>query len=406
MYLYAARQPILDRNKALYAYELLFRDGVKNAFPDIDGDTATTSLISGSFLGFSLDELLGDKPGFINFTLETLRKKYPALLPRQQIVVEILESETPDNVLLQECQQLKQQGYTLALDDYAHALPWQAFYPFIDIIKIDFRTTTTSTITQIKQAIADFPHIRLLAEKVETQEEYQQALDMGFSYFQGYFFSRPEMLQKKALAPTPSTLTELLYESSKADAEINKLVKLFERDVNLSYKLLRYSNSAAFRRKSEISTLRQALVTLGLPELRKFLSLLYTLQLNNKKPAILTHLSLNRAKFAEELAKIHGETDSSKAFLTGLLSLIDALLDQPMEDVMKTLPLATEIKQALINHTGILADYLKLIKLYESARWAESCEISAQLKLPIVQVSDAYFTAVQWANEQLKALAV
>lgn len=406
MYLYAARQPILDRNKALYAYELLFRDGVKNAFPDIDGDTATTSLISGSFLGFSLDELLGDKPGFINFTLKTLRKKYPALLPKQQIVVEILESETPDHVLLQECQQLKQQGYTLALDDYAHALPWQAFYPFIDIIKIDFRTTTPSAITQIKQAIAGFPHIRLLAEKVETQEEYQQALDMGFSYFQGYFFSRPEMLQKKALAPTPSTLTELLYESSKADAEINKLVRLFERDVNLSYKLLRYSNSAAFRRKSEISTLRQALVTLGLPELRKFLSLLYTLQLNNKKPAILTQLSLNRAKFAEELAKVHGETDSSKAFLTGLLSLIDALLDQPMEDVMKTLPLATEIKQALIDHTGILADYLKLIKLYESARWAESCEISAQLKLPIIQVSDAYFTAVQWANEQLKALAV
>jgi len=404
MYFYAARQPILDRNKELYAYELLFRDGLENAFPDIDGDEATSRMVEGSQFSFGLEDFLGDKPGFINFTLETLVKKYPSMLPKEQVVVEILETVQPGKRLLAECQLLKEKGYVLALDDYIHQPVWRHFYPFIDIIKIDFRDTSTDTINNIKTAIADFPHIKLLAEKVETNEEFQLALDMGFAYFQGYFFSKPEMMQSKALSPAQMTLAELLYETSKSDMDLNNITQVFQRDVNLSYKLLRYSNSAIFKRRAEIETIKQALVVLGQAELKKFLSLLFTAQVSSDKPAELMRMSMTRARFAEGLAQMHGKVDTAKAFLTGLMSLMDAILDEPIESVMNKLPLAKEIKDALVGQSGVLADYIKLIQLYETAQWQEANLAISKLQLPADQVPDAYHTAVQWANEQMKAL--
>lgn len=404
MYFYAARQPILDRNKELYAYELLFRDGLENAFPDIDGDEATSRMVEGSQLSFGLEDFLGDKPGFINFTLDTLTKKYPTMLPKEQVVVEILETIQPGKRLLAECQALKEKGYVIALDDYIHQPVWRHFYPFVDIIKIDFRSTSTDTINQIKAAIADFGHIKLLAEKVETNEEFQLAMDLGFSYFQGYFFSKPEMMQSKALSPAQMTLAELLYETSKSDMDLNKITQVFQRDVHLSYKLLRYSNSAIFKRRAEIETIKQALVVLGQVELKKFLSLLFTAQISSDKPAELMRMSMTRARFAEGLAQLHGEVDTDKAFLTGLMSLMDAILDEPIDSVMSKLPLAKEIKEALIEKKGTLADYIKLIQFYETAQWQDASTAINTLQLANDKVPDAYHTAVQWANEQMKAL--
>lgn len=404
MYFYAARQPILDRNKVLYAYELLFRDGLSNVFPEIDGDEATSRMIEGSQFSFGLEDFLDDKPGFINFTLDSLIKKYPSMLPKEQVVVEILETVQPGKRLLAECQHLKEQGYTLALDDYIHQPVWRHFYPFIDIIKIDFRSTDIATIKSIQEAIADFPHIKLLAEKVETNEEFQQALDMGFYYFQGFFFSQPEMMQTKALSPAQMTLAELLYETSKAELDLVKITNVFQRDVSLSYKLLRYSNSSIFKRRAEIETIKQALVVLGQVELKKFLSLLFTAQISSDKPAELMRMSMTRARFAEGLANIDGKVDTGKAFLTGLMSLMDAILDEPITSVMEKLPLAKEIKDALVENSGVLAEYMTLIKYYEAAQWQQANQAMSQLGIASDKVPDAYHTAVQWANEQMKAL--
>lgn len=404
MYFYAARQPILDRNKVLYAYELLFRDGLSNVFPEIDGDEATSKMIAGSQFSFGLEDFLGDKPGFINFTLDSLLKKFPSMLPKEQVVVEILETVQPGKRLLAECQHLKEQGYTLALDDYIHQPVWRHFYPYIDIIKIDFRDTDIETIKSVQEAIADFPHIKLLAEKVETNEEFQQALDMGFYYFQGFFFSQPEMMQTKALSPAQMTLAELLYETSKAELDLVKITNIFQRDVSLSYKLLRYSNSSIFKRRAEIETIKQALVVLGQVELKKFLSLLFTAQISSDKPAELMRMSMTRARFAEGLASIDGKVDTGKAFLTGLMSLMDAILDESIASVMEKLPLAKEIKDALVENTGVLADYLTLIKYYETAQWQQANQVINQLGIATEKVPDAYHTAVQWANEQMKAL--
>ncbi|SEA57270.1 EAL and HDOD domain-containing protein [Alkalimonas amylolytica] len=403
MYFYAARQPILDRNKELYAYELLFRDSLDNVFPDIDGDEATSKMIEGSQFSFSLEDFLGEKPGFINFTLDTLQKKYPRMLPKEQIVVEVLETIQPGKRLLAECQDLKSKGYVLALDDYEHQSVWRHFYPFIDIIKIDVLTTSIDTIHQIKQAIADFPHIKLLAEKVETNQQFETAMELGFDYFQGFFFSKPEMMQTKALSPAQMTLAELLYETSKSEMDLTTITAVFQRDISLSYKLLRYSNSAIFKRRTEIATIKQALVVLGQAELKRFLSLLFTAQISSDKPAELMRLSMTRAKFAEGLATLHG-TESSKAYLTGMMSLMDALLDEPIESVMQKLPLAKDIKEALVEGSGVLADYIKLMQWYEHADWQQASALIEQLRLPANKVPDAYHEAINWANEQMKVM--
>jgi EAL and modified HD-GYP domain-containing signal transduction protein len=404
MFFYAARQPILDRDKNLFAYELLFRDSLDNVFPDIDGDEATSRMITGSQLNFGLEDFLGDKPGFINFTLDTLLKGYPSMLPREQVVVEILETVQPGKRLLQECIKLKEQGYTLALDDYIHQKVWRHFYPYIDIIKIDLRSTNKDTINQILADIAPFPHIKLLAEKVETNQEFTEALAMGFSLFQGFFFSHPEMMQSKALSPAQITLAELLYETSKKEMDIANITSIFARDVSLSYKLLRYANSSIFKRRTEIETIKQALIVLGQVELKKFLSVLFTAQVSSNKPAELTRLAMTRAKFTENIANLHGKTDADKAFLTGMMSLMDAILDEPMSSVVSKLPLAQDIKDALLEQPGLLSEYIALVKLYEQAKWQPAQELIKTLGLEHANLPDAYHAAVQWGNDQMKAL--
>lgn len=406
MYFYAARQPILDKEKKLVGYELLFRDGVDNVFPDIDGDEATSRLIEGSQFNFGLEDLTDNKPAYINFTLETLQKGYPLLLGKEQVVVEILETIQPGKRLLALVKDLKERGYTLALDDYIHQPVWRHFYPYIDMIKIDFLTTDKESIEAVIEAVIEaikpHPHIKLLAEKVETYEKYQLALEMGFSYFQGFFFSKPEMVQSKTLPPSEMALAELLYETSSIDLNLRKITEVFERDVNLSYKLLRYSNSAAFKRRAEISTIKQALIVLGSEEIKRFLSLLFAAQVSADKPAELIRLSLTRARFAELLAISHGKLrDTGMAFLTGMMSLMDAILDEDMPSVMNKLPLTNEIKDALLKDEGLLATYLNLVKFYEQANWEKAKEIQQQLGLKPEEVPDAYHDALSWSNDQM-----
>lgn len=407
MYFYAARQPILDLNKNLVGYELLFRDGVSNVFPDIDGDEATSRLIEGSQFNFGLEDLTDGKPAYINFTLETLLKGYPTMLSRDQLVVEILETVQPGKRLLAAVQELKEKGYTIALDDYHHQKVWRHFYPFIDQIKIDFLRTDLDTIKEIKAAIADFPNITLVAEKIETYEAYKQAQELGFELFQGFFFAKPEMVQSKALPPSEMALAELLYETSSMDMDLRRVTQVFERDVNLSYKLLRYANSAAFKRRAEISTIKQALVVLGNQELKKFLSLLFAAQVSSEKPIELIKLSLTRARFCELLAQKHGKLkDTGMAFLAGMMSLMDAILDESMESVMNKLPLSIDIKDALLRRDGQLASYLMAVIDYEQANWDDANKAVQQMHIASEELPAFYQEALQWSQDQITVLEV
>ena len=404
MYFYAARQPILDADKKLFAYEILFRDGVDNVFPEIDEDEATSRIIEGAQINFGLEDLTDNKPAFINFTLDTILKRYPTMMPPEQLVVEVLETVQPGKTLLTAVQELHKLGYTVALDDYEHKPVWRHFFPYIKMIKFDLRAMSLGEIELIVEELKEFPHIELLAEKVETSEEFEYCKDMGFKYFQGYFFSHPEVVKTKNLSPAQMTLAELLYETSAQDLDLPKITQIFERDVNLSYKLLRYSNSCAFKRRGEISTIKQAIVVLGQYELKKFLSLLFAAQVNSSKPEELLKMAMVRAKFCDELARQEGTEDQGKAFLTGMMSLIDAILDESIDKVMEQLPLAQEIKDALIENKGKLAEYLALAKAYERASWDSVNEAGEHLGLSQEQAPAIYTNAISWATEQMKAL--
>lgn len=401
MYFYAARQPILNKEKNLYAYELLFRDSIDNVFPEIDGDEATSKMIEASKFNLGISEFTGNKPAFINFTLETLSKGYPLMLTTDEVVVEILETVKPGKKLLGICKDLYDKGYTLALDDYEHQAVWAHFYPLIKIIKIDWQATSIDEIKVIKQAISAHPHIQLLAEKVETYEEYNQAVELGFELFQGFFFAKPEMVKTKSLSPSQMAMAELLYETSKPELDLASITSVFERDVSLSYKLLRYANSAIFQRRSEISTIKQALVTLGSGELKRFLGLMFTTNVNPDKPSELINAAMTRAKFCELVANdINAPVDVSIAFLTGLLSHIDAILDEELSSILEKLPLAQEIKDALTTKKGVLAALLILVEQIEHAEWDKTAKVMEKLGLNKEDVVKDYNEAITWADEQ------
>lgn len=401
MYFYAARQPILDKEKKLYGYELLFRDSITNVFPDVDADEATTKMIEASNFNLGISEFTGNKPAFINFTLETLIQGYPETLTTDEVVVEILETVKPGKRLLAICKDLHEKGYTIALDDYIHQSVWQHFYPFIHIIKIDWRDTSVDIINEVKLAIEKFPHIKLLAEKVETYEEYNQAVELGFELFQGFFFAKPEMVKTKSLSPSQIAMAELLYETSQKDLDLANITSVFERDVTLSYKLLRYANSAIFKRRNEISTIKQALVTLGSAELKRFLGLMFASNINPDKPSELINAAMARAKFCELMAtEVKSPIDSSIAFLTGLLSLIDAIVDEDLESILAKLPLAQEIKDTLLTRKGVLAALIMLLEFIEHAEWSKTSVVMEKLGLEKDHVIKNYNEAIAWADEQ------
>ncbi|XQW85941.1 EAL and HDOD domain-containing protein [Thalassotalea piscium] len=403
MYFYAARQPILDLDKNLYGYELLFRDSIDNVFPNIDGDEATSKMVEASQFNVGVSDFTGSKPAFINFTQETIAQGYPTMLTPEEVVVEVLESAKPGKKLLAMITNLNKKGYTIALDDYRHQNVWAHFFPFIHIIKICWRSSTPEHMSVIKEAIADYPHIKLLAEKIETYEEYNQAKELGCQLFQGYFFAKPEMMKTKNLSPSQMAMAELLYETSKPELDLVSITSVFQRDVSLSYKLLRYANSPIFRRRTEVSTIKQALVTLGAGELKRFLGLMFATNINPDKPTELINLAMARAKFCELTAgNIKARLDISTAFLTGLLSMIDAILDETMENVLDKLPLAQEIKDSLLTKKGVMAALIQLVALIEHAQWDKTNIVMEKLGLEKEQVIKNYNEALAWADEQAK----
>ena len=262
MEVYVARQPVLDKNKRTFGYELLFRGGMTNVFPEIDGDRATSELLSNSFFSIGIEKITGGKKALINFTEELLIRRLPLMFPRDKIMVEVLEDVEPGREVIEACRELVEKGYKMVLDDFFYKPELEPLIALAKIIKVDF---IAMPLSEIRNLVVRFAGngVALLAEKVETHEEFQQALEMGFEYFQGYFFSKPQILKGKDISPSRLTLLQIIAEANKPGFSFDELEKLIRQDVSISYKLLRYINSAYFRRAQEISSMRQAIVLLG-----------------------------------------------------------------------------------------------------------------------------------------------
>lgn len=398
MDVFIARQPIFTRNKRVYAYELLFRESMGAKLGQVNGNRATTSVLSSAFLTEGIEKISGNKPCFINFTQWLLGKDIAAFFPKTKIVVEILEDVEPTQGVIEACRVLSDQGYMIALDDFVYARKFEPLIEQADIIKIDFRLSTIDEIERMLYRMSRH-QLKFLAEKIETYEEFDKALKLGFTYFQGYFFSRPETLRIREVASVQVNLINLLAEVNRKKTTVERLDAIISMDLGITYKLLRYINSAYYYLLHEVTSVRQAIIYLGAQEIRRFVTLVIISELAADKPEELIRLSIIRGRFCEFLAEsVDPPVDKSDLFLLGLFSLLDALLDTPMKEIMDSLPLADAVKEALVDRQGILFPYLQLVISYERGRHSTCVDLLKEFRLSDQDVTEHYIAAVQFAD--------
>ncbi|BHH82887.1 EAL and HDOD domain-containing protein [Desulforhopalus sp. 52FAK] len=396
MDVFVARQPIFDINKKIYAYELLFRSGDSNGFPDIDGETATTSLLSSSFFTVGIEKIGAGKLVFINFTEDLLLNGTPQLFPPDKMMVEILEDVGPGSDIVKACQDLKDNGYSLALDDFVYSNQFDELLHLSDIVKIDFRLTPVETLGKMVETLKKYD-CKLLAEKVETYDEFHQAVELGFEYFQGYFFSKPEVLKNKDLSSSQMGLMRLISQINTEEFDVDSLAELVAQDVSITYKLLKYINSSHFSRLQPLSSIKQAITFLGENGFKMFVSLIATSKLSENKPGELIRASIIRAKFLEQVG-IKLKKDSSELFLLGLFMSLDAMLDQKIENIISKMPLSDSLKEALVGRKGDLFAFVRLIETYEAGNWVSFRFAQKKLGLTDACVTDFYVEALAWAD--------
>ncbi len=394
--LYVARQPILSSNEQVYGYELLFRDGVEDYFRHTDADVASRSTLDTSIL-MGLDVLCDGRRAFINCTRETLLKDYVTLLPPEQVVVEVLESVPVDDLVKAACVRLKEAGFTIALDDFVANDPRAELTQYADIIKVDLKGTSAAEQAALVKLYGK-SNCRMLAEKVETREEFGLCKQAGFTYFQGYFFRRPELLHAREIPKNQVNYLRLLQAISHEEIVIKEVEDIIKHEASLCYRLLRYLNSAAFAFSSEIHSVRHGLAILGEREVRRWVRLVAALGAGQNKSSDLVLSALVRARYCELLApKVpHGDSD---LFLVGLFSLMDSILELPMGVVLEGISLDHESRAVLLGQPSILDSIYQLMIAQEAANWTRITELSAQLKLPESQVTESHWQAMLWARE-------
>jgi EAL and modified HD-GYP domain-containing signal transduction protein len=398
---FIARQPILTRERGLYAYELLFRSGIQNFCDAKNPEDASASMFDTSLL-IGLPTLTAGTRAFINCPKDFLVQGFVSLFPRDVVVVELLETLEPDAEVVDVCRNLKELGYLLALDDFVDTPEWALLVELADFIKVDFRLTTRREQQAMVSRYAG-RGIRMLAEKVETHEEFAIAMRMGYSLFQGYFFCRPEIIQHRSIPASKLAYLQLLQESAAHEFNMKSLAAKIKREPSLTYKLFRYLNSAAFGFRAEIHSVTQALSLLGEQEIRKWISVVTMGVLADGKPDELMTVPLVRGRFCELLAPLAGLADQANdLFLLGLLSVVDAVLEQPLDVILEELPVRTEIKEALLEQDVTYRDVLDIATAIERADWDKVAALTAKFRMQEDVISGLYASALDWATELRK----
>lgn len=405
MDVYVARQPIFDRKRQVYAYELLFRSAAERLeYDGADSFSATVQVIANSLFAIGLENLLGGKKAFLNFDRALLIGGLAAVLPSETLVIEVLESVEPDDQVVAACRSLREQGYTIALDDFT---PHPRFDPLVElsgIVKLDLRTTPRDEQERLLR-IFSRRGISVLAEKVETQEEFDWALKAGYDYFQGYFFMRPAVVRGHRVPAAKISCLRLLSEIHKADLDLPKIRSIVSQDVSLSYTLLRYANSALFHFRTNIRSIEHALALVGETGIRHWAAISALPLLAKDKPGELVTLSLVRGRFCEHLARVTGYPEPPQAFLTGLFSLLDALVDEPLEEALGRASIHGTIRDALLatSPSGLLYQTLHLVRDYEMADWNSVAALARELNISGETVTEAYAESILWARQTLRA---
>ena len=408
MEVFVARQPILDRNRHLYGYELLYRSAsTQTAFEGIEAASATSQVISGTVLSIGLENVLCGKKAFINFNHRLLSDGLYLLLPKQATVIEILETVEPTADLIALCRRIHEEGYTIALDDFVSSPEFEPLTELAQVIKVDVQATTKAEQQRLLRTYQP-RGIALLAEKVETHEEFEWSRAAGYDYFQGYFFARPNMMQSHQVPASKLNCLRLLTEIQKEELDLMSLGPLIRVDVALTYKLLRYVNSAIFNSRREIYSIEHALAIVGTDNFRRWAVLAALPMLTTDKPGELATLSIVRARFCELLIEVAGVRLQNEAFLMGMLSCLDALLDRPLDEALLSLGVRPEIAQALLGTSpgeSILARIYRLTRRYEAGDWDEVETLAQACGFPGSAAGSAYVEATRWTERMLRGAA-
>ena len=396
--IFIGRQAIFDRAMGVYAYELLYREGKTESAPRLDGDRASSQVILNAFLEMGLERIADRQPVFINLTRSFLVDLPPIPLDKKQVVLEVLENVTVDQQLIRSVAELKAKGYTLALDDFEFQPEWEPLLPYVDIIKVEVPSLDWEQIEGRVEQLHGHG-IRLLAEKVETETQYRQLLELGFDYFQGYFLARPQVISGRRLSENQLVTLKLLARLNDPQVEFEELEELIGQDPGLLFKILRYLNSAALALPRKVESIRQAVVYLGLERLRAWASLIAISRVENKPQELFT-VALVRAHTCAELTQQVRSEESAPAFTVGLLSVLDLLLDQPMREIVGQLPLALPVREALCHHTGIMGEALGCSLAFENL----DLPSPAFPGLTPEQIQESYLNACDSAFREHQAL--
>ena len=396
---FIARQPIFDTKGRVFAYELLFRSGLHNYFDSEDFDQASASVIANSNLLFTLDEMTGNTKAFLNCTEKVLLEDLMTTLPRQQAVVEILENVEPTPQIVEACKRLKKLGYTLALDDFVYHQNFEPLLDLADIVKVDFLLSDEKQQEELARQL--IPRgIKMLAEKVETHEVFEQAKTMGYQLFQGYFFAKPIIISRKDIPTNKIQFLRILKDVHAEEVDFKKLALTIQSEVSLTYKLLKLINSAAFALRSRVTSVLQALSLLGLREIRSWVSLLSISSMADDKPAELVVSSLIRARLCEQLALPCRMGDrKSDLFLMGLFSLLDVIMSRPLDEILKEITVEDDVFAALTGTDGPLKNILQLAIAMEKGEWDTVAELTTMMQIDEQQLPAAYREAVTWAQD-------
>ena len=393
--IYIARQPIYDAQLKVVAYELLFRSGqTTNAADFLDGDEATRNVIVNSITEIGMDQLVGPHRAFINLThnhvLQMAEQPMPEL--KDRLVLEVLEDIKADKEIIEAVTKLANDGFTIALDDFIYSESLQPLVELSDIIKIDLMALTVEELEVHVKQLSNGKR-KLLAEKVETKEEFERCKELGFDYYQGYFFSKPQIIKGKSLPANKVAILSLLAKLQDNESSNEELAEIISQDLTMSVRVLRYINSAQFGFSREVNSIQQAIMMLGRTTIRNLATLLSMSQIKDK-PHELLIISMIRSKMAENIAK-QVKMDKEICFTIGLFSIIDTLMDQDMEVLIEGLPLTENIRAALIRHEGELGKILNCVLAYESGDW----ENANYENLSANDIRECYLEALNWSND-------
>lgn len=391
------RQQILDQNFNTFAYEILFRGKDFDLSIKEGATSATNQVITDSILEIGLNDLVGPHLAFINFTTQNILDKTPLNLPKDRIVIEVLENVVVDSQIVQNLRELSALGYTIALDDFVLSPQWLPLLEFVDIIKLDIMANSLDETHKLIAQLKPY-NLKLLAEKVETHEEFQLLREWGCELFQGFFFSKPKVVEGKRLGVNQASAIQLLAVINKSDVGFQQINQVISQDVGLSYKLLHYINSASFALTNRVESIQQALTYLGLKEIKRWANIL-TLSSMSTQPCPALQNILLRAKMCELLA-IETQQDADTFFLVGLLSGIDSILDMPLDKALQQLPLSDTISQAILQKSGLAGAALEYSLNYE--HW--QVDRARYHNIPPQRIAAIYLECLQWWRDQVSPL--